>query len=98
MLYNIKAKNMNEDILHNWVKCMQEKGASSHIINACRKFGMSVFTFHRKKFKFNPFKEIDKVKEPKILRKRLTVEALKEMAQVCKDKLPDFSVYLVLLI
>ena len=90
MLYNIKAKSLNEDVLNNWVRHLQEKGASPHVINGCRKFGMSVFTYHRKKFKFNPFKEIDKIKEPKILRNRLTIEALKNMAIVCKKKLPDF--------
>ncbi len=89
-LYNLKARKLSEEILNKWVEGLINKGCSPYVINGCRKFGMAVFTFHKKKFKYNPFKEIDRLTEPKVLRERLTIEGLKQMAQTCKERLPDF--------
>lgn len=90
MLYNIKAKNINEDILSKWIEDRIKNNVSASVINGCRKFGMAVFTYHKKKLKFNPFKEIERRTEYKKLRNRLTVDSLKNMIEVAEQKLPDF--------
>jgi len=90
MLHNMKAKNINEDILNTWVESEIKNGVSPQVINSCRKFGMAVFTYHKKTYKFNPFSELDKRKEPKILRNRLSLNQLLEMKDICEENLPDF--------
>ena len=90
MLHNMKAKNINEDNLNKWVEDRISNNISSAVINGCRKFGMAVFTYHKKTFKFNPFKEIERRTEYKKLRNRLTVNDLKKMIEICEEKLPEF--------
>ncbi len=88
--HNMKAKNINDETIDIWVKEREKSGVSVYVINGCRKFGMSVFTYHKKQFRFNPFAEMDRKTETKKLRNRLTVETLQKMFDICKVHLEDY--------
>lgn len=89
-LYNMKAQKITEDILNKWVDCLIKKGCSPYLINNCRKLGMAIFTYHKKLFKYNPFRDLERQSEVRKLRNRLTEGGLKEMMKICEKNLPDF--------
>lgn len=89
-LYNIKAQKINDEVLKNWTDYLIEKGCSPYLINNCRKLGMAIFTYHKKIFKYNPFRDMERQPEIRKLRNRLNEDRLKEMQVICKKNLPRF--------
>lgn len=92
MLYfhNMKVKNINDETIDIWVKERENNNVSAFTLNGCRKFGMAVFTYHKKQFKFNPFAEMPKRTETKKLRNRLSIEIIQKMFRICKTNLEDY--------
>ncbi len=90
IFHNMIAFRINDEIIENWILDEEKNGTSSFVINGCRKFGMAVFTYHKKKIRINPFADMKKRPEPKKLRNRLSLNKLLEMIDICQKNLEDF--------
>lgn len=90
--HNIKIKNISSLYIENWVIEMQKAQKSPYIINGCRKFAIAAFNYAKKHrlITHNPFEQLEKTDEPKVLRHRLSIEEIKKMHKVCEQELPDF--------
>ncbi len=90
MFYNMKIKNINIDVIRQWLIGRRENKVSNSVINGCRKLINAAFTHSKHKIRYNPFKDLDKQEECGKLRNRLSVERLREMNKICESEQPDF--------
>jgi len=90
--HNTKIKNISSLYIENWTIEMQKAKKSPYVINGCRKFAIAAFNYAKKHklIGYNPFEEMEKVSEPKVLRRRFTVDEIKKINKTCKEKMQDF--------
>lgn len=97
-LLNIPVRKLNLSIIKDWRRNMHVKGASSYIYNDCVKLLKASFNYavKEKQITTNPFADLQKDKIAQKLRKRFSIEQLKELFSYCKENLKDFYCIFIL--
>ena len=88
---NFKITELNPLLIQNWFDA-STKTKSPYIINGCRKLCKAAFNYaiNKELIIVNPFSKMQKASEPIVIRKRFTLERLKEIINTCFEKMPDF--------
>lgn len=95
---NIPVAKINPDIIKTWRKTEIENGTSQSCINECIKLLKASFNYGKseEKIKTNPFEKMKKYSLPRKLRKRFSIEKLKQILESCRINMPYFYCILVL--
>lgn len=96
--HNVKIKNLTSLYIENWIIDMIKNNNRPSLINNCRKFAIAAFNYAKKhkRIGYNPFEDMEKLEEPEVLRKRFSTKQLKEILEICKNKMPEFYCLFVL--
>lgn len=86
-----KLEELGPYFIQKWFdKSTKEK--SPYIINGCRKLCKAAFNYalRLKLISDNPFANMPRAQQPEILRRRFTIQEIKEVINVCKKDFPEF--------
>lgn len=89
--YNYTIPELTPLLIQKWFDDAT-KTKSPYIINGCRKLCKAAFNYaiNKELININPFNKMSKASEPVIIRKRFTIERLKEIINICYEQMPDF--------
>ncbi len=89
---SVKVRNITSRLIRSWYKSAIEKELSPYRINDCIKLLNASFNhaIKEKQINTNPFSDMKREIIPKKLRKRFSVDELKELFKSCKESLPDY--------
>ena len=87
----VSIEELSPHLIQKWFdKATKEK--SPHIINGCRKLCKAAFNYvlRIKLLSENPFEYMPKAQEPVKLRHRFSIDEIKKVIKICKEKFPQF--------
>ena len=89
--YNYTIFELTPILIQNWFD-EATITKSPYIINGCRKLCKAAFNYaiNKELITTNPFDKMQKASEPIVIRKRFTIERLKEIINICFKNMPDF--------
>lgn len=88
--YEFRLNELTPLIIQRWIDSSKNK--SPYILNGCRKLCKASFNYalHMKLISDNPFTTMCISTEPKVVRKRFTIDEIRNITSICKNQMPEF--------
>ena len=92
VFHNIRVDKILSNHIRVWRKSLFAKNVSDNTINDSIKLLKASFNYAKRENQItcNPFENLKKISQPQKLRKRFSIEQLKDLLNLCKLHLPDY--------